>query len=248
MNSLGEKLDVSLDGVGIKRAKTILIYNHGFGTDRHERGLTDDMVKYLKPDINCIAFIRMSYSGYGASEGVQELKTLDTMADDLVSVWKYVDKSKPKDSKITTISFSMGNQIFTKAFNKFPIRLDKMICVSPMNFTNGIDGKKKWAARPGVTYSGDIMNVPRADGTLTKLSQSFWNSIDPVAYKSGLCFTAEKFNSYLIRATEDDVVDNTDILEVPFKHIAEISGDHNFSKKEDRAGFLKTLAEIIGQK
>jgi len=240
-NHNNELLDASIDGADLGSAKEILVYNHGFGTDKHERGLTDDIVNKLIPERNDICVLRFSYAGYGQSEGKQEEKTLDTMANDLVAVWEYVDKSRQKDARIVTISFSMGNQVLTKALAKYDFKIDKLICVSPANFVTGEDGKEKWSARPGVTFAGEIMNIPRADGSITKISQSFWDSLGPVQYKVGLTKVAESHDSVLIRGLEDNIVENSALATLPFKQIYEIHGDHNFSGAKDREIFLDTL-------
>jgi len=245
LNQNNELLDVSVDGADLSSASEIVVYNHGFGTDKHERGLTDDIVIRLVPEREGVCVLRFSYAGYGRSEGKQEDKTLDTMADDLVAVWKFVDSAKLPEASVVTISFSMGNQVLTKALAKYSFKIDKLICVSPANFVSGEDGKAKWSARPGVTWDGEIMNIPRADGSVTKISQSFWDSLEPTLYRDALTEAAKTHKSVLIRGLEDNIVENSALATLPFSRIFEIHGDHNFSDSKDRTIFLDTLLEAL---
>ncbi len=243
-NSNNEILDYSLDG-DLDSASIIILYNHGFGTDKHERGLSDDIVSKLTSNYKELAILRFSYAGYGKSEGKQEEKTLDTMADDLISVWDFIENNKSKNSLLRTISFSLGNQVLTKAYAKKKPLFDKIICVNPARFSTGQESKEKWCSRPGVKEENGVMFIPRADGSITKIGEAFWNSIDPEAYKRTLEEIANNFDSTLIRATEDHIVDNEELTSLSFKKIIEIPGDHNFSKLEDKEVFLNKLAEVI---
>lgn len=245
-NKNNEFLDTSFDGLDLTLSKSIMIFNHGFGTDKHERGLFDDIVEKLDGDGEDTAFIRFSYTGYGESEGKQEEKTLDTMADDLVSVWQYVQEHKSKDAIVKTLSFSMGNHVLTKALGKVSLSIETMICVNPSSFVTGEAGKAKWASRSGAEIdTNNVLIIPRADGSITKIGQGFWDSIDPVAYKNNLTEAAKKYNSVLIRAVDDHIVENTEVAKLPFKKIFELHGDHNFSKPEDREVFLNTIASVL---
>lgn len=248
-NKNNELLDTSFEGIDIKTAKEIIVFNHGFGTDKHERGIFDAIVEKLETETNNRAFIRFSYSGYGQSEGKQEEKSLDTMADDLLTIWHFVDEHKSKDAVVKTLSFSMGNQILSKALSKNLFDIKTMICVNPANFKTREESKAKWDSRPGVKIDADnILHIPRADGSVTKIGQEFWDSIDPVSYRGNLTEAVEKYNSVLIRAIDDDVVDNAELTKLPFNKIIEIHGNHNYTKPEDRKAFLNTVSEVINEK
>lgn len=245
-NSKGETLDTSIDGTGIDLAKTVVVFNHGFGTDKHERGLFDSIVGKLTEELGDSSFVRFSYAGYGKSGGSQEEKTINTMAEDLCSVWQYVVKNKAKEAIIKTISFSMGNNVLSKALSKSDIDIETMICVNPAAFTSGEQGKTKWSGRPGAKIDDKgILHIPRADGSVTKIGQSFWDSLNPAIYKENLIKASEKYNSILIRATDDHVVENVEVAKLPFKKVFEIRGDHNFSKSEDLTMFLTKITEIF---
>ncbi|OIP24682.1 hypothetical protein AUK11_02675 [bacterium CG2_30_37_16] len=105
-NANGEILDVFVEGDSLEKAEEIVILVHGFGTDRHERGLFDQISKECAEDDRAI--LSFSLSGFGESEGDQKTKTLDTMADDFKSVVEFVEAHKNERSIINIIGFSMG--------------------------------------------------------------------------------------------------------------------------------------------
>jgi alpha/beta superfamily hydrolase len=239
-NKQGELLEAIFEGATIQTAEKIILMVHGFGTNLHERGVFDDASKAILENFPNTTVVRFSVAGYGKSEGKQEEKSFDTMAEDIEVVFDYILKNKRSDGILNTISFSMGNHYFAKTVLKLKPEIDKLIVVNPAeyNFKERMQ-KVHW---PDAKVDEDgVWYLDRADGSFTRVGPAFWKSLDTVAKERNLDSAVASYNSVLIRATEDHIADNAEMTKLPFKEIIEIHGDHNYSKPEDRKVFVDKL-------
>ena len=105
-NIFGENLDVLIEGN--KGSNRILIFVHGFGTDKNE-GFSSflDLSKYFHNDF---LMIRFDLSGYGQSEGEDHEFQFQKAAGDLDTIIRYARRNY-KDKDIYIVAHSLGTFI-----------------------------------------------------------------------------------------------------------------------------------------
>jgi pimeloyl-ACP methyl ester carboxylesterase len=238
---------ILVEGIPFRGAENIILLVHGFGTDLHERGFFDEISKALQSSEDT-AVIRFNFPKIETEDGVWREKSLEGMADDLQSVLDYIDRKKKGDASFIIIGFSMGNYVIAKCFSAaILIRPAKIILINPPR----IDFKKElqnyFQNKPGAKIDdNDIWTLPREDGSITYVGPEFWNSIRAEEQSVELKNLTERFPTYLIKATGDELVGEAgEIEEMPFKKIINLKGGHNFSKPEDRANFIGSLTALL---
>ncbi|MEI6054005.1 MAG: alpha/beta fold hydrolase [Candidatus Saccharibacteria bacterium] len=248
LNMDEERLDVRIDGRDISKADQVVIMAHGFGTDLHERGLFDQIAEKLTKDNQDRSVVRFSYSGFGESEGSQKVKSLDTMAEDFVSVYDYIKANSKRDCQIDVIGFSLGCNVVSKACLALKEKPYQALIINPAQFEIKDSMQEYFKARPQTVIDEDgVWNLKRSDGSVSYVGEEFWKSIDdPEELRGNLVLLAAESNTVLIRAMNDDVVDMSESFsDVPFMATVPLSGDHNYSKPENRKMFLETVWEML---
>ncbi len=112
-NKYGEKLVGLLDLPDSQENKLpAVILLHGFGGEKTESGLFDDIAQELNRN-NFLSY-RFDFSGLGQSEGDYSKTTLTRLTEDLRSMIDFV-KSQPEvdASMIAIIGFSLGTAVAT---------------------------------------------------------------------------------------------------------------------------------------
>jgi isopentenyldiphosphate isomerase/pimeloyl-ACP methyl ester carboxylesterase len=247
-NKQNELLDVMTDGADLHEASRIVVFVHGFGTSLHERGLFDHIVGTLTKTDKRLATIRFSWSGFGDSEGKPQETTLQKISSDFECVLDYVYKNANEFSNVAVVGFSMGNIVVAGVLTSKRYRVYKVVCINPADFKPGDISFKKWLSHEGAKLEGEVLVVPRADGTVTRMNRAFWDTLDDMNYKGNLAKLCAEYSSILVRATDDTIVDNTEVKTVDFSEIIELPGEHNFSKPQDLRLFLDTIATVFSEK
>lgn len=247
-NSQGELLDASFDGKELAEAERVVVLSHGFGTDKHERGMFDNISESLTRNNSELAIIRYSNSGYGNSEGDQRTKSLDTMTNDLDSVIGKVRELKKPETKISLVGFSMGSHVLAKYLSgAIDKDVDNVVIVNPpgTHFKDRI--QEYFEPRSKIDKDG-VWTADRKDGTKTQIGPDFWESLDGSALAENIKTLTEKYPVTFVRAINDDVV-TEDTAEtyrnMHFKKIVSMPGDHNYSEQDDRARFLNVFKNLI---
>lgn len=247
-NSNREMIETRVEGASLGSASTVLVLIHGFGTNLHERGLFDDLSAELQTRFPSLAIVRFSWSGFGKSEGNQEETTLQKVSDDFGAVLSRVFEDKLKFSSVVVAGFSMGNIVISNVLASLDYKVDKVINISPADFNSGAQGFQKWLSHRGSRLEDDILVIPRTDGTVTRIHRRFWDTMDAIGYRGCIEKVLSRFPSTLIRATDDQVVDNSEFKSLNFSKVIELSGGHNFSSQEGRAQFLSIFVDLLNEK
>lgn len=247
-NSLGELLDVSFEGKEISEADRVMVLTHGFGTDKHERGIFDDISENLTKNDENLSIIRYTNSGYGESEGDQKTKSLETMKDDLASVLAKVNEIKQSETKINLVGFSMGSHVLSRYLSEASGKdIENVVIVNPpgLHFKDRI--QEYFRSKSEIDEDG-VWTAERKDGTKTQIGPAFWESLDGNLLKKNMKSLTEKYSVTFVRAINDDVVtENTAAVyrDMHFKKIVGMPGNHNYSKPEDRERFLSVFKNLI---
>jgi len=249
-NQLGEKLDVSIDGKSLKEANKIIILVHGFGTDKHERGVFDDISKRLISGDKNLAVVRFSFAGFGESEGDQKTKSIDTEALDIESVYQKIEEQIKEDVPIIILSFSNGVKALTKflSIGSYNIVPQKVVIINPSPFNFAKDLKDLFQRRGSSTIDKNgIWYLKRGDGTVTSISPKFWESLDEKEAIENIRKVSRKLSVVMIRALNEDIIkaDTKEMYKPFIENIVELPGDHNYNKPEDRVRFLDKIEELL---
>jgi len=107
-NQYKEKLRGQVNTPDIQKNKyPAIILTHGFGTNRHEKSMFDD----ISPALTEKGFIiyRFDFSGLGKSEGDYSKTTIAKLTDDLFSIIKFVkSQTQVNTKKIGILAMSFG--------------------------------------------------------------------------------------------------------------------------------------------
>ena len=243
-NRQGEKIDTLIEGN--EKAKTTVIFVHGFGTDKNEtENLFIDIASALKDKFRVVRF---DLSGYGKSEGKQEEASYNKHAEDLKSVFDWVKKKFGR--KIYILAMSMGCFVTAIASP----RVVKVILLSIPNHnmeTVYHRVKQRFFSREGSVFNEKgISLLKRSTGKIQKFGPSFWKimrSIRPLDLINNL---TQKTKLLIIHPLQDEIVGNEFIDEyrqIPKVKYIEMNGNHSFKKKGDREEVIRIIVNYFTQ-
>lgn len=242
-NIFGENLDVLIEGN--PKSKTVVIFVHGFGTDKDEGFATFlDLSKYLKEDY---LTIRFDLSGYGKSEGEDYEFQFQKASGDVDSVIRYARKHY-KNKEICIIAHSLGTFIVSLLS---PYMIKKIVFTSiPNSNTTFIinELKKRIISKGGRINENHLTFYPRTSGAVQIIGKDFWRTLrafNPIDYITDL---GTKTDLIIFKPKNDDVLKNKYFKE--YKKIktvkyVEIKGNHNFTNKTDRKNLFKKIKSYL---
>ena len=228
-NIFGENLDVLIDGN--LNSNKILIFVHGFGTDKNEGfNMFLDISNHFKSDF---ITIRFDLSGYGKSEGKDFEFQFQKAAGDVDSIIRFV-KKQFKNKEIYILAHSLGTFVVSILS---PQNIKKIIFTSiPNSNINFViqNIKERINLKNGTINENDITIYPRTNGSIQKIGKDFWKtlkSFKPLEYIEDLTI---KTDLMIFKPISDEIVGNKYFKEyklIPNLKYCEILGDHNFTKK-----------------
>jgi pimeloyl-ACP methyl ester carboxylesterase len=231
-NLFGENLDVLIEGN--LNSDRILIFVHGFGTDKNEGFATFlDLAHYLRDDFTTIRF---DLSGYGKSEGEDYEFQFQKAAGDVDSIIRYAKRNYP-NKEIFIVAHSLGTFIVSILS---PHMIQKTVFISiPNSNTDFIieELKKRIISKGGKINENNLTFYPRTSGVIQVIGKDFWRTLktfSPVEYIKEF---GDKTRLRIYKPKNDDVLENKyfdEYKEIKNIEYIEIGGNHNFTNKEDR--------------
>lgn len=242
-NIFGENLDVLVEGN--RKSNNIVIFVHGYGTDKNE-GFSSflDLSNFLQDDY---LIIRFDQSGCGRSEGNDSEFQFQKAAGDVDSIIRFVRKNF-KGKKINIIAHSLGTFIVSLLS---PYDINKIIFTSiPNSNINFVirQLQKRILKRGGVIDEQGITIYPRSSGAIQKMGPDFWRTLrnfDPIEYLTEL---AGKTNLIIFKPKQDEILADKyfdEYKRIPNLKYEEINGDHNFKNPEDRRNLFKRISNFL---
>lgn len=218
--------------------KHIVLYSHGFGVRKDDRGQFPDIAAAM-PDLEHVMF---EYNDYDESTKIMTASPLDQQAKKLKAKYEQL-KAKNPEAIIDLVCHSQGCVVASMA----GVQPRKTIFLAPPRDVSVERMQRFFGDRPGATLNpdGDSL-VPRRDGTTTKIPATYWKSAvgpDLIELYSGM---AKQTSLYIIIAKDDEVLGKGDFTGVE-ANIQTLSGDHNFGGG-DRAGMVGVVKGIIEEK
>lgn len=243
-NIFNEKIDCLIEGND--KAKTTIVFVHGFGTDKNENySLHYDLAKVLAKDFR---ILRFDFTGCGKSQGKQEDVNLKKQAKDLQVILAWV-KKKYK-GKIYILAHSMGCFAVSQLY---PTNIAKTVFTSIPNAKTSFI-IKRWEQNIK-TRSGGILNkkgvslYPRSRNRgIQKLGPSFWQvlkNFDPI---KSVANYALKTKLIIFKPLKDKVCGNeyfAPYKKIPYVKYVEISGTHNYQDKKDREKLIRKIKKFF---
>ncbi len=242
-NIFGENLDVLIEGN--VNSKKILIFVHGFGTDKNEGFATFlDLAHYLKDDF---ITIRFDLSGYGKSEGEDYEFQFQKAAGDVDSVIRHAKRNYP-DKEIFIVAHSLGTFVVSILS---PHNIKKIVFTSIPNANTDFvidELKKRILSKGGSINENDLTLYPRSSGVVQSIGKDFWRtlkSFSPVEYIKEL---GDKTKLRVYKPKNDDVLENKYFDEykvIENIEYIEVEGNHNFTNKEDRNNLFHSIKDFL---
>ena len=242
-NEFGEELDVLVEGQ--ESAPEMIVFVHGYGTDKDE-GFSSfiDLSNAFKDEyLN----IRYDQAGYGKSGGEDQAFHLQKAAGDLRSILRWAQEKYP-GKKVNIFAHSLG--VFTTLLLS-PSDVERFGLTSiPNSDTKYVieNLQKRIREVGGKLNERGITAYPRTKGATQLIGPEFWKTLrnlDPVRLLKEL---ARLSKVAIFRPMHDDVLGKERFD--AYKNIegvqyAELSGDHNFTKLEDRAAVIEALRKFL---
>lgn len=212
-----------------------IIYSHGFGVTKEDRGLFTDIADML-PGFHHVMF---DYNTIDEMHNTLTATPLDKQAAMLHEKIASTRSQFPS-RRISIIAHSQGCVVAAMAA---PHDIDNVIFLAPPTQFLG----SKLAERPGTVIEPDgTIYYPRRDGSTTIIREDYWKSrdgIDPIALYNTLATTT---HLTIITATHDEVLSATDFSGLVDKiKIIELPADHDFTGgiRENLVSHIKDLLQ-----
>ena len=211
--------------------KHYVVYSHGFGVRKDDRGLFSDISNSLDEAQNILF-------DYNQINEIDNTLTVSPLNKQVLQLKEQIDKLG-NDSIIDVIAHSQGCVVAAIAK---PSNIRKMIFIAPpdkilvdriISYFGGRDGAQ-------IDLENESI-VPRRDGSTTIIPSSYWDSIKSLDVINAYNHIPETVDVRLYIARSDEVLGmtNFDSVNRPIE-LKEIDGNHDFTGT-DRP---KLLAEI----
>lgn len=239
-NKYKEKLSGQVDIPNIKNKKyPTIILTHGFGTDRYEKGIFDDISLFLTK--KGFIIYRFDFSGLGKSEGDYSKTTLTKLTEDLASIIKFTKSQKKVDIKnigIIAMSFSALSSII---LNSNEIKSYIFLSSATHNTYKTLsDLFKDYNFNPnGISYRIN------SEGKNVKIGPKIWQNLKkidiprlvPFIKKPALVIHGEKDKNIPLSCAKKFYK----LLNKPKKLIIIKGADHGFNDKRKRSEMIKYI-------
>lgn len=216
----------------------IIVYSHGFGVQKDDRGLFTDISASL-PDFEHVLF---EYNKIDSQKNQTTVSSLTEQAKKLEQTIAKVRKEHP-DEEINLICHSQG---CTVAAMLNPDGISKTIFTAPPMSINKKGMMDFFAQRPGAKVDVDgLTSFPRRDGSTTIIPADYWKSLEGLEPQGLYNAFSKQTELTIIKAEGDEVLrpSNDEALDKNI-NIITLPGDHNFTGN-GRQGLVDTIIELL---
>lgn len=227
--------------------KYIVIFSHGFGTKKDDRGLLSGehgIAEALESD--GIETVLFDYND--VDESTKTITTIPmSMQVEMLAEVIRKNKEENEGAIIDIIAHSQGCLV---PASLLPTGIRKTIFIAPSLDVNNQRMIDQFKDRPGTVI--DIEGVSkfcgRKDGTITIVPRQYWKDREkaqPIPLYNEL---SKITDITIIRANQDDILGNLDIsgLAENIKLIY-LDGDHSFNEATARARLIETTKTVLRQ-
>ena len=217
----------------------IIVFSHGFGVRKDDRGLFTAISKAL-PDTVSVLF---NYNPINEKSNTLTAKPLQEQMRKLRKVINTARAEYP-GATIDLVCHSQGCVI---AAMLKPRDIRKIIMLTPPDDVSEAVLSKQLGDLSGTTIDvSQRTRLPRADGSTTVIHPEYWQSlagVKPIKLYNRLAkFTALR----IINARHDEVLGQVNFEGIdPGISFVTLDGDHNFSEEESRKRLLYILQKEL---
>lgn len=217
----------------------IVLYSHGFGVKKDDRGLFTDIAGSL----DNFQHAMFDYNQVDEQDNTLTVTPLHEQAEMLKSQYDSL-RSKYPDATIDLVCHSQGCVVAGLA-DLGGVR--KTVLLAPPTRFLGSEAKlKQMSEREGTVIENGVVSYPRRDGSTTIIKQDYWQSrdkiSDPIALYNRL---SQKTEVIIVEALDDEVLGESDYSALSAKvlHVQQ-EANHDFTN-EARPVLLKTIGEVL---
>ncbi len=215
----------------------IIIYSHGFGVEKDDRGLFTDISQSL-PNTKHVMF---NYNKINKINNTIIVDSLLKQSKKLEEVYRKI-RNENSHSVIDLICHSQGCVVVANT-NLLGIR--KTIFLAPPDNLN-LEGIQDKYNRPGTIIDMDRESrITRKDGSITIVSKEYWESIKNLNILKLYNSFSNNTDLTIIKVREDEILGTTDFSNLKRQvKIKELKADHNF-KGESREQVKIIIKNIL---
>lgn len=203
--------------------KHFVVYSHGFGVRKDDRGLLADIAGSL-PEVDSVLF---DYFDVDETAKTITIRPLSVQAKMLNEIIDGIRGSNP-DAVIDLICHSQGTIV--SAIAK-PQNIRKTILLAPVFEMSLEHTFRRYEGRPKVEINRNgLSKIGVLDGYLRLVPKEYWNERENLKPFEEYNAFAELTELISIEANQDDIVPKVDLapLSPKVKQIS-MDGDHNFT-------------------
>lgn len=219
----------------------IVLYSHGFGVKKDDRGLFTDIASSL----DNFQHVMFDYNQINEQNNTLTVTPLHEQTETLKSQYDTL-RDKYPNAIIDLVCHSQGCVVAGLA-NLRDVR--KTILLAPPTHFLGSEAKlKQMSEREGTVVENGVVSYPRRDGSTTIIKQDYWQSrdkiSDPIALYNQL---SQETELTIIEALNDEVLGESDYSALSDKvlHVQQ-EANHDFTN-EARSALLKTIGDVLGE-
>lgn len=217
----------------------VVIYSHGFGVRKTDRGLFSAVAKAL-PGAHSIMF---DYNPFHEQSNTITIKPIQEQALKLRKVINNARAEYP-DAIIDLVCHSQGCVV---AGLVKPRGIRKIIMLTPPDDISAAAAVERHRTRKGIVIDVNAKTrLSRSDGSTTVIHPEYWQSlagINPVKLYNRL---AQFTKLRIISAKQDDVLGDVNLEGLsPAVSLVALEGNHNFDDEESRGRLLYILQKEL---
>jgi hypothetical protein len=222
---------------GNEKSGKVIVFSHGFGLQRDNRGKYTELGNRIKD--RCIV-IRFDYNKIIDDKSLL-VPSLDVQVDKLGKVLEFV-KEKFSSSRVNAVGHSMGCSVVGSLS---PNKINKAILSAPVVKASGVDFIKNFSHRfekDGGTNG--YIKMKRSDGSYTYLENDFISSLENNKPIEDYLELGKKSILTIILPTKDKQIEYNSILKEKSFNIIKIKADHDFSGRT-RKKWIKLIVDLL---
>ncbi len=215
--------------------KHYIIYSHGFGVDKTDRGLMADIAAAL-PSCEHVMF---DYNSIDVENSEMTVSPFDEQVVKLQSKLAGL----PSDAVVDIVAHSQGCIIASLAK---PQNIRRAIFLTPPDSLDIDEKITKYSAREGsyIDVHGES-RLPRRDGSTTIIRPEFWESMRGIDIMKAYNEIPQDIKTTFIVADADEVLGKTSFEELRDDiQVIELPGNHDFAV-EYRAGVVSVIKDKL---
>lgn len=183
----------------------IVVFSHGFGVKKDDRGLFPDIINSLKNTES----IMFDYNDVDEEKNQLTIKAFSEQAEILKKALVNVKENNP-DAIIDIICHSQGSIIAALAQ---PVGIRKIIFIAPPFSTDIERMMSSFKARPGTEINLDgISKLSRQDGSTTLVPSEYWAERENTNVMELYKKLAKLTELIIINANQDNILGEITIL------------------------------------